>query len=57
MTEENEIKEVFERLYELRHKLTSWQLQYIDSVQRQWKSRNYISEQQTKILQDIIKYS
>ena len=55
--EQDKIKEIFSALHEIRHKLTSWQLQYIDSVQRQWKNRQYISDHQLRIISDILKYA
>ena len=56
MTEETKIriKKAFEKLHENRMHLAAWQLQFIDSLKKQWKNKKELSEKQQKILYDMI---
>lgn len=54
---EENIKLMFAKLHEMRESLTEWQLNFFHSVKKQYRKKQFISERQMQILQDIIKFT
>lgn len=52
-----EIKELFKQLHEKRQQLTTWQLRFVESLQKQYRKTKELSGKQLAILRDLARYN